>query len=389
MLFLINILKESVQSELDDFFGRIKRSDTKKHTVTQSAFSQARAKLKHTAFIEMDSLQTGLFYSENDYKTWNGFRLAAIDGSTLLLPANEETEKAFGIHAVLKNGQKKVLARISEAFDPLNHITIDASICPFVISEQAMMLGHLEKLGAGDLAIYDRNYPGFWVYKVHQAKGINFCMRIQTKGRGKFIEDFVASGKKEDTVDVYCRTREAAQKCRELGLDTEPVRCRLIRVELKNGVTEVLITSLLDTGSFGHGCFMALYHLRWPVEEDYKFLKCRLELANFSGKSVGAVHQDFYAKIFMANLTSILAFDSNTAIDRKTKHRKLPYKVNWTNAASNMKKTGALLFLRYNYKKLLDDLYIQFMVDPVSIRTDRTYARHKSWKSRQFSMCYK
>ena len=382
-------MKKSVQSELDKFFGRIERSDTNKHIVTQSAFSQARAKLMHTAFIEMDSLQTGLFYRDNDYKTWYGFRLAAIDGSGLRLPANAETIKAFGLHSVLKNGQKKVMARISEAFDPLNHITLDAAICPFTTSEHTMMLGHLDKLGPGDLAIYDRNYPGFWIYKTHQARGIEFCMRVQKKGRGKFIEDFVESGEDQAIVEVHCRTREAAKKCGELGLDTEPVKCRLVRVELHTGETEVLITSLLDMDVFRHEGFKALYHMRWPVEEDYKFLKCRLELANFSGKSVEAVYQDFFAKIFMANLISILAFDSNIEIGHKTEHRKLAYKINWTNALGNMEKTGALLFIRDNYKELLAELHILFMVEPVSFRPGRTYARHMSWKSRHFSMCYK
>ena len=40
----------------------------------------------------------------------------------------------------------------------------------------------------------------------------------------------------------------------------------------------VLITSLLDNQQYPHDVFADLYHLRWPVEEDYKVLKCRLEV---------------------------------------------------------------------------------------------------------------
>jgi hypothetical protein len=32
------------------------------------------------------------------------------------------------------------------------------------------------------------------------------------------------------------------------------------------------------------------------VEEDYKAIKCRMELENFTGKSVLSVYQDFHAK---------------------------------------------------------------------------------------------
>jgi len=49
-----------------------------------------------------------------------------------------------------------------------------------------------------------------------------------------------------------------------------------------------------------------LYHQRWPVEEDYKLIKCRIQIENFSGKTVHSVYQDFHAKVFAKNLASIL-----------------------------------------------------------------------------------
>lgn len=385
---MVNILKEGIQSELDLFFAGIEASDTKIHKVTNSAFTQARAKLKHTAFIEMDQLQTGLFYKNTEYKTWLGFRLLAVDGSTLYLPSNQETQKEFGISEITKNGQKVVLARISEAFDPLNHIVIDACISPLIVSELDMMTQHIEKMSKGDLAIYDRNYPGFWIYKLHQRRGVDYCIRVQTKGRGRFIEDFVESGEKEAIVDVSC-TKESRQKCQQLGLDTGAVKCRLIRIELKCGETEVLITSLLDTQVFPHGCFKGLYHLRWPVEEDYKFLKQRVELGNFTGKTKEAIYQDFYAKIFMANLTSILAFDANIEIGQKKASCKHPYQINWNNAAQNMRKSGFLLFIRVNYLTILSELHQLFQVNPVSIRPNRIFIRNVKRGKRHFSMAYK
>ncbi len=389
ILFQMNILKESVQSELDGFYKRIELSDTKIHKVTNSGFTQARAKLNHSAFIELNELQTNLFYKNTEYKTWNGFRLVAVDGSTLYLPSTEKTQNEFGIFEIQENDKKIVLARISEAFDPLNHISIDTCISPYKVSEHTMMIQHLDKMSKGDLNIYDRNYPGFWIYKLHQRRKIEFCMRIQTKGRGKFIEDFVESQDKQVIVDVTCNTKEARQKCEELGLDTEPVKCRLIRIELESGETEVLIVSLLDTYAFPHECFKALYHHRWPVEEDYKLLKFRLELGNFSGKTVEAIYQDFYAKLFMANLTSIIAFDANTEIEDKMVSCKYSYKINWNNAVQNMKESGSLLFIRDNYITILVELHKLFQVNPVSIRPDRTFERNMSRRKHHFSMAYK
>ncbi len=317
ILFLINVLTEGIQSELGTFFAQVESSDTKKNKVTNSAFTQARTKLNHTAFVELNELQTNLFHQNADYKKWNGYRLVAVDGSTLYLPSSEETQKKFGISETKKNGQKIVLSRISEAFDPLNHITIDACISAYQVCEHDMMLQHLKHLKKGDLAIYDRNYPGFWIYKIHQHLWIDYCMRIQLIGRGKFIEDFLASGALEAIVEVSC-SYKSKLKCKELGLDTEPIKGRLIRIELSSGETEVLVTSLLDMVAFPYSYFQALYHLRWPVEEDYKFLKQRIELGNFTGLTAESISQDFYAKIFMANLTSILSFDADAEISKWT-----------------------------------------------------------------------
>jgi hypothetical protein len=94
------------------------------------------------------------------------------------------------------------------------------------------------------------------------------------------------------------------KKCIETGLDIEPMKLRLIRVELDNGETEILATSLTDGEIYPHAIFSDLYHLRWPAEEDYKTLKYRIEVENFSGKTKHSVYQDFYAKLFSKNFAA-------------------------------------------------------------------------------------
>ncbi|MDZ7698843.1 MAG: hypothetical protein U5R49_18595 [Deltaproteobacteria bacterium] len=49
----------------------------------------------------------------------------------------------------------------------------------------------------------------------------------------------------------------------------EPLKLRLIRIQ-NEGQVQVLITSLIDTQIYPVEVFHDLYHLRWPVEEDYK-----------------------------------------------------------------------------------------------------------------------
>ena len=69
----------------------------KKPPVTASAFSQARYKLAHTAFIELnEKAVVEPMYADTDYQRFWGYRLLAIDGSKIRLPDNEEIREEFG-----------------------------------------------------------------------------------------------------------------------------------------------------------------------------------------------------------------------------------------------------------------------------------------------------
>jgi len=114
------------------------------------------------------------------------------------------------------------------------------------------------------------------------------------------------------------------------------MRLRLIKVELDSGETEVLITSLIDCEKYPLQLFTELYHDRWPVEEDYKVMKCRIDLENFSGQSELSVYQDFHARIFSKNITSMLAFAAQKNVAEKTRTRMHDYRVNFTQVLSTM-----------------------------------------------------
>ena len=87
---------------------------------------------------------------------------------------------------------------------------------------------------------------------------------------------------------------------------------------------EILVTSILEVGRYPHRIFKGLFHKRWPVEEDYKAMKCWLQLENFSGKTVLSIYQDFHAKIFQKNLTSVLCFSPQSRLDDDGKKTKIP-----------------------------------------------------------------
>ncbi len=219
-------------------------------------------------------------------------------------------------------------------YDVLNHMVIDSTIKPNHTSEKLCAAEHLKYADKNDLIIYDRGYPGFWLYALHTKHQRAFCMRAKTN-QCLQVKGFIKSNKKESIV-TYSPNKSSIKTCKEKGLSTSSITLRLVRVDLPNGI-EVLVTNLMDSEQYNASVFKSLYHLRWGIEENYKRLKQWIEIENFSGKSALSVQQDFYAKIVASNLTSLMTMAAQKIIIEKTKHLKLKYQVNFAQAISKMK----------------------------------------------------
>jgi hypothetical protein len=386
VLFLLNMVKRALQDELDEFFRLLNQQDVAARIVTKSAFSQARKKLKYEAFVELDHTQVNYFYEHFEYRTWHGFRLLAVDGSTCQLPRTPEVIEHFGAWHPAK-GEPCPIARVSHIFDVLNDITLEALISPKATGERALAAQHFEHLKSSDLVLLDRGYPAFWLFALIVEQGAQFCARMPLGG-WQVVERFVASGLSEQIVLLW-PSSEANQECRARGLSLAPLKVRLIRVELDSGEVEVLATSLVDRIAYPTTVFKELYHCRWPVEENYKVLKSRIEIENFTGKSVLAVYQDFHAKVLTANLTAILAQPAQEVVAQQNRGRKYTYQVNMTNALSKMKDTVVLLVRRATILPILERLWQLFTQTIEPIRPGRSYPRKKRVKPKRFAMSYK
>lgn len=340
-------LQRSIQRELNSFYQKIKGTDFSIQEVTKSAFSHARKKLKWEAFQYLNKVGCDSFYKEAPYKTWNGFRLLAIDGSTLVLPNHPSIVREFGVTKVGVNADiPKNMARISMLYDVLNFTTLDAQIESYDTHERTLARKHFPTINPGkDLVIMDRGYSGFSLAFELQKNGIDYCIR----GREDWWPE-VKAMLKDGEVDKVV-TIERNQQFRifpKIELFYDELVCRIVIVTLPTGGLEILITSLVDQVKAPYESFVSLYALRWNIEEGYKLYKCRLQLEAWSGKTALAVKQDFYAKIFIMTTTAVLAFPIEEQLrqeqeaEKTTKHA---YKVNRTNALSMVKESAPQMFI--------------------------------------------
>ncbi len=173
ILYLLNFRKHSNQTELDQFFKAIGEKAEASQKITKSAFFQARKQLSFTAFISLNrQLIDNLYKIKSHYKTWKGFRLCAIDGTSIRLPNEPDITEHFGVQKGRGDQTDCTMGMASVFYDVLNQTVIDSSLKPRNGSEHQCAAEHLEYTGKNDLIIYDRGYNAFWLYALHKkAKG--------------------------------------------------------------------------------------------------------------------------------------------------------------------------------------------------------------------------
>ena len=238
VLLILQLLKSSLSTELKRYHKTLFHSDLVINWVSTSAFSQARTKIKYDFFIELNKFMLRFFYKSTGFQTWFHFRLLAVDGSELNLPSSQELKDKFGIHHTNSIGTEIPNARVSFLFDVKKHITIDAQIEPFKISEQAMFEDHLLFIGKGDLLTADANYGHFRIFKLIINRKADYCIRISKSSR--FVKDFIKSGEK-DKVLIWNPSKRTQKNCKDNHVDAKPLKVRLVRIELSDTFTEILI----------------------------------------------------------------------------------------------------------------------------------------------------
>lgn len=397
LVVIIMSLNRAVQRELDSFFQKIDSSDYTIREATKGAFSQARAKLNEWGFIRLNEIAANTFYARGDYYVWNGHRLLAVDGTRLMLPNHPSIKEEFGECSFGPNSDsKRSLAIASLLYDVLNQISVDAQLAPFKSpgakksSEQSLLQKHMQKLMADDLLLLDRGYPSLVLFFQLKALSVEFCVRM--KGSWwKAVREFRQSEKKEIIVSFNLPKKDEHKLADYPEFTDRTMKCRLIKVELDTGETEILCTSLIDTEKYPYEQFKELYHFRWNEEEAYKLLKNRIELENFSGKTATAVKQDFHAKVFLMTLSAAYAHPIEEKVKEEFKadeKRKHSQKINRTNSISKTRDILVGMFIKKDYKRALQSFDEIVYNTRELVRPNRKNKR-KHRQKKPYSMNYK
>ncbi len=373
------LLKKSVKS-LQLILNEFTLERFKDFSITAGAFTKARKKLKHTAYVELNDDIINLYYEDNDIKRFKGYRLLAFDASQIILPYSQEIKKEFGSRPIGNQTNKSFReyssAMFEACYDVLNHMSIQSVLAPSLTYEPDLAQTMLSCLETDDLLIFDRGYASYTFMASLISKKRHFIIRCPKKFFSASQSMFSLDAP-ETMSAVVSVSKTQRKKVRGFNLP-EAIRIKFIRVVLSTGEVEVLATSLLNDNEFTPEDFKYLYSLRWGVETFFSKLKGRLGLENFTGKTAESIKQDFWSTIFMSNLETILVEDIETEMNEQKNKGQKKVKVNKAVSFNAIKKMAFEIFSREKDKEaILNKLVKLFTMNPVLVRNNRQVEREK------------
>lgn len=336
--------------------------------VSKQAVSKARQGISHKAFLELFRLSVKQFYFRPaDLRTWNGFHIYAVDGSTIQIPESEENYEVFGGNP---NKTEKVspLASASVLYDVMNDILVDVSLHSYRYNERESAKSHMDFLPGfpNSVILFDRGYPSEDMFRYLYSKGILFVMRVPKTYKKAMAEQ-------KDALFTYPASR-----------NKESLTLRSIHFLLEDGSIEYLVTNLTSEQMAVEN-FPDLYRLRWGIESKYRELKNRLEIEAFNSVKPVSIRQEFFAAMYLSNLAAIIKSESDSRIAVSAENRR-DYQSNRSYILNRIK--SCIIRLLRSSLSVCSEMICR-MVDESSkirsiIRPDRKFGRYRKHTRRRY-----
>jgi hypothetical protein len=266
------------------------------------ALSQARRKLSPEVCREVVAQVRSLCTASRTHAAfgYGGFRLLAVDGTKMALPAYKALRDHFGCP---KQSPKGPQASLTLLWDVGANQPVDWRVDPYRTCERIHALAFTAQLGPGDLLLGDRNFPSRRMLFALHARGAGWLMRVRSTGTGTLAEvsKFVASGASE-ALDVLVERDH-----RGIPRPASPrIAVRFLRMVLKDGSVAVFITSLVDRTIHSAKALIDLYAARWKIETAFRELKIWHGLERFHARYVDGIAQEVAAVMLFQLLSSEL-----------------------------------------------------------------------------------
>lgn len=354
--------------------------------VTEEAFVQARQRMPLAYWMALLSLLVERFqraHSESLY--FRGFRLLAIDGTTLALPNDQRLRKHFGTP---KNGQRKRAhpqARMVMLTLPGTRIPIAYELAPTRTSEMALAKPLLNQVRQNDLLLMDRGFISYGLFWDIQQRGAYFGTRLRKDLKYQKLQQL---GPKDWLMEWTPKDSRGQWKTLPRS-----IRLRVIHYQIKGFRASAIVTNMLDPKRLSRDNWVrmavdcddkgklkpGLYHRRWEIETTYFELKVTLKLKSLRSRTPASLQYEVAGRIVYYLLVRWLI------VQAAEKHGLDPLRISFTDAVRELEQMrGALLTSSPAWVAgvLLPRLLDRIASHTVPMRPGRHYARPKDTQAK-------
>lgn len=302
---IVSRIVQSLPVSLSSFFDQLNLP-----VPSKSAFSMKRRLIKSSFFEDIGKTMVRELYVQDPHlKKWKGHVVLACDGSRIALPDIADLGRTFGYYHTRQGEELYPCAKAAIFQDTLNDVTVLSRLVGKDVDErhtfEECFMEANALAGGKTIMTMDRGYFSYLLVYKMMRQGQMFVMKARN---APWRNEFIASGKKEDVIDVAPSRATSIYNDSQWRMQGEgKLRLRLVRFDHPDGSVDVLITNIFDKKVAAHKEIIGLYRLRWPAETAYGVYKNDMALELFSTFRPDGILQDFYAAVIMYNLASILS----------------------------------------------------------------------------------
>lgn len=344
IFLLLTMSGKSVWKNLGTYFHH--RIDTP----SASAFVQQRQKLLPAALEELFHQFTAVLQPQ---KTFQGFRLLAVDGTSLKSAAYPEDPASYRPGTEAQHGWN--LHHINALFDLVNGIYADIIVQKeHEKNELKALCEMVDRLpdSRPTLLLADRNYESYNNLAHLEKRGLKYVIRLRDKGRAT-VAGVTLPEQPEFDFPIHLTlgrmtTRQLAQRgmpvpspyyhipdrvtfdfIKPESDNFYTIFVRVVRLRIGNDRMVTLLTNL-DEAQFPPAALEQLYAMRWGIETSFRGLKYAVGMVYLHAKKPDLILQEIFASFIVYNLTSAATW----GVDAQQGRSKYKRHVNFSDAVA-------------------------------------------------------
>ena len=357
--------------------------------VREEAFAQARQGMPLSFWMALLTLLAERFQqTHGKHLRSHGFRLLAIDGTTLALPRDERLRKHFGTP---KNGRRKRVAcpqaRMVMLTLPGTRIPIAYELVPLATSELELAGRLMNQVRSQDLLLMDRGFISYGLFWQIQQRGAYFGTRLKKNLHYKKCKQL---GPNDALVEWTPKDSRGKWKKQKLP---RSILLRVIHYHVRGFRPSAIVTNVLDPKRISREDWVrmaidcedrgkmkpGLYHRRWEIETTYFELKVTLQLKSLRSRTPASVQYEVAGRVVYYLLVRWLI------VQAAEKHGLDPLRISFSEAVRELEQMrGALLTNSPTWVAgvLLPRLLDRIASHMVPLRPGRHYPRPNDTKAK-------